>query len=701
MGKDLNSVTYGNGRFVAVGELGIVLTSPDGIDWTIKNGDVWQLSDSFPIALSNSIIYAKNRFVAVGEGFLTSIDGEKWTEIDSFRVIQGPGDTIMATHQFRLFKVVCNDSLFVAVGDWGAIMTSPDGRMWTEIAGDLTSQEHLTSVVYGDHNFVAIGYRIADYVTNAMFVKTSPDGIHWTTTDSLASCRISSIAYGNSLYVAVGESRQIMTSKDGSSWTKISHDSSGSDFHYINFINNQFVVAGFNYLTNQSITMTSPDGITWAENDWVGDNLFSATYGDGKFVIVGQAGTIETSPDAKTWTMITKGVTSNLHSVAYGNGMYVVEAGGVILSSPDKTTWTPRQLGENTCNLGQVIFCNNNFIALACSQCTTDMRPVNFFSPDGITWTQNNIDTEVNSAVWDIAYGNGRFCGFGFDSYFSSSDGISWKHEGDVKDLIGEGKGVGSISFCNGQFFAFGNGGAIFTSPDGTIWTKQNSNTTSDLTSVAYGDSQYVVVGHDRTILTSKDGVSWEVITTGSYESFSVTFINSVAYGNGTFVAVSQNLFLSPDGRHWTEKGLNIQHVFNKVIFADSQFIAVGDVGMIMASRDGAKWSFHPESQQTSTAAIPQNPQADHQSALDNSDFTARIKIANTPISKRLPPSFRHGWFSVELFNAMGRKVFSISSAELCQAPTVTIAGTPPGMYILSIKNQNRVCISSRIIITR
>jgi hypothetical protein len=33
---DLNGVAYGNGLFVAVGDFGTILTSPDGVNWTVR-----------------------------------------------------------------------------------------------------------------------------------------------------------------------------------------------------------------------------------------------------------------------------------------------------------------------------------------------------------------------------------------------------------------------------------------------------------------------------------------------------------------------------------------------------------------------------------------------------------------------------------------------------------------------------------------
>lgn len=55
----LNSVIYGNSLFVAVGNNGMILTSPDGTTWTIKNsGTTYLLS---------SVTYGNGQFVAVGD----------------------------------------------------------------------------------------------------------------------------------------------------------------------------------------------------------------------------------------------------------------------------------------------------------------------------------------------------------------------------------------------------------------------------------------------------------------------------------------------------------------------------------------------------------------------------------------------------------------------------------------------------------
>jgi hypothetical protein len=66
-------VTYGNGLFVAVGLGGAILTSPDGVSWTLRRPrDEQRL---------HGVTYGNGLFVAVGGGgtILTSPDGVSWT----------------------------------------------------------------------------------------------------------------------------------------------------------------------------------------------------------------------------------------------------------------------------------------------------------------------------------------------------------------------------------------------------------------------------------------------------------------------------------------------------------------------------------------------------------------------------------------------------------------------------------------------
>ncbi len=68
-GNSLNAVTYGNGIFVAVGDNGTILTSPDGVTWTQESSGT---TDRL-----NAVNHGNGIFVAGGDGgaILTSADG--------------------------------------------------------------------------------------------------------------------------------------------------------------------------------------------------------------------------------------------------------------------------------------------------------------------------------------------------------------------------------------------------------------------------------------------------------------------------------------------------------------------------------------------------------------------------------------------------------------------------------------------------
>jgi hypothetical protein len=105
-----------------------------------------------------------------------------------------------------------------------------------------------------------------------------------------------------------------------------------------------------------------------------------------------------------------------------------------------------------------------------------------------------------------------------------------------------------SLRFLEGQFWAFGELGAFFTSRDGRSWVDQSRWQSGQLNDVAFGHGRYVVVGN-AVWLSSADGRTWEehrsicgdlarcpgvVPPGGTPTGFPALF--SVVFGNGTFV---------------------------------------------------------------------------------------------------------------------------------------------------------------------
>ena len=136
----MNWICLANGNDKYVGlvdsyDKTLVVTSDDGISWTISNT---QSNYNF-----HSMVFGSNKFVAIaetigsGRQILTSIDGKTWT-------IQ----TIPIQNNWK--SITYGNNLFVVVGSStsnNGVMTSSDGETWT--IQTTPNDNTWRSVVYG------------------------------------------------------------------------------------------------------------------------------------------------------------------------------------------------------------------------------------------------------------------------------------------------------------------------------------------------------------------------------------------------------------------------------------------------------------------------------------------------------------------------------------------------------------------------
>jgi hypothetical protein len=157
---------------------------------------------------------------------------------------------------------------------------------------------------------------------------------------------------------------------------------------------------------------------------------------------------------------------------------------------------------------------------------------------------------------------------------------------------------------------AVGGNGAIVTSTDqGHTWTQLNSGITNIwLHGVTWSGMQYIVVGESNTILSSPDGTIW---TSRFPPLFGRDVILlSVAWSGNGFVAAGYEqfypnsglktvIFNSTDGKTWTENTYSADGTIITVIWANNQYVAVGQVNggtanglpIILTSSDGLRWT--------------------------------------------------------------------------------------------------------------
>ena len=249
-----SSVTYGDGKFVAINTSGKAAYSIDGINWT----ETTLLSS----AILMSVTYGNGKFVAVGasDKSMYSTDGINWTE------------TTLGSNAW--YSVTYGNGKFVTVAMNSDVSAySTDGINWT--ASTLPSMEDWISVTYGDGKFVATG-------SSTIRAAYSTDGINWSASSTLPSmANWNSVTYGGGKFVAVvSNSTKAAYSTDGINWTASTLPSS-ANWGSLTYGDGKFVA-----ITNGSDkSIYSTDGINWTETTLPSSAKWRAmTYGDDKFI---------------------------------------------------------------------------------------------------------------------------------------------------------------------------------------------------------------------------------------------------------------------------------------------------------------------------------------------------------------------------------------------------------------------------------
>jgi len=274
------ALTYGNGKYVAVGENGYVANYTESI-WSTP---VQVLPPSVNSISWNAVTYGNEKFVAVGERgyFTTSEDGITWST---------PSVTTSTTalETPNLYGITYANNKFVAVGAHNYIVTSTDGITWE--ACTSSSNLQWVGITYGDGKFVI--------VEKFGVASTSTNGTTWTSpTQVISNQTLSSVTYGNGNFITVGSSGNILTSTNGTTWSSVMSDSSLGNLNVIVFHNEKFTVGGD---FGRILTSTSGAASSWL-SDRAGNNSWRGiACHDNQTVIVGTHGSVTYYPAPTTF----------------------------------------------------------------------------------------------------------------------------------------------------------------------------------------------------------------------------------------------------------------------------------------------------------------------------------------------------------------------------------------------------------------
>jgi hypothetical protein len=448
----LTSVRFVGGLFVAAGDGGIILTSGDGTNWLKRHEQVGLFG-------SSSVAYGNGRFVAGWEssgGLLSSTDGVSWVQ----------GTNI----GFGFLRLAFGSGTFVAVNVSSTITSNPlrvlvstNGIGWETATTVQPVFKPIGPLIHDQTQFIVTSY--------PNHVHTSLDGRNWSVVamQNGPGFLAGSMAFGDGYYTMVTEHIPGLSSIDGKihrssdlvHWTTnasrilplavmrvflqssnrvvvagegpIMVSTNGGVFE-TNVTSGSFTAgatggSNFVLLAGGGNIVRSTDGTTWTPRTTGGAALKGIAFGGGTFIAVGNSGDIRTSSDGTAWSGRFSGVAADLYGTAHGNSVFVaVGAGGVILSSPDTISWTMRD-SATTNDLRCVAFGNGYFFAGG------DAGTVRI-SQDGVNWAAVDLHSETSFGFATssrgnllLANGNSYNVGvtFGLTEIFSSTDAMSWR----------------------------------------------------------------------------------------------------------------------------------------------------------------------------------------------------------------------------------------------------------------------------------
>lgn len=580
--SNLRSVTYGNGRYVAVGETGVIKISEDGQSWrtilleqpkthydviwngnsfilysldgtkyTSKDGEHWSKYNSDDKRIISYMKKIGNRYFGFYKEYgkthiLVSSDGLSWKSVSRIdRLVNG---------------MDYNGKVYVSVGGGdgkgGIIYVSKDAKTWTQIELNIRIS-WLHDIVWDGSKFIAVGFGGDTTKPRYAVILSSSDGHSWQQINSMEknyfeNIDLDNIIINNGKYTIVGRYHntyigKILFSENGTDWRLIDYttDQRISDLKYLN---GKYVLLGLG-----GSILTSTDSINWVQN--ISDTKYSfhtVKWFKDKFIGVGSEGLIMTSKDGTQWQLHDAGTKADIKDIAF-NGEFYLAVGqdisdkktGVVLKSYDLTTWETYQF-DSSLGKDKFVFLDNiewtgtHFIG----SCYDNGI---FVTYDGKEWTNIATGTEMDN-FWcgpdDIIYNKDLYIGLlnlNWKSYvLYSKDLDSWniKLIQDIWDNT-EYTNLKKLIFGKDKYIAAGYTdisrqskrlATILYSYDGVSWQNSDLFAEGDITDILYDGQQYFAIsGFD--VYTSSNGINWTKLD-------APVFGKSIAFNGNTYVIV-------------------------------------------------------------------------------------------------------------------------------------------------------------------
>lgn len=567
------SVAYGEGRYVAVGTVYDAQAAgrQRGMAVSSTDGSVWRRM-ILPQGMSalSAVSFGAGRFVAVGAGgkIYYSTDGLSWGEGAS-----GVSDDLNRVH--------FSGGVFVAVGNNGCILTSSDGATWVNRT-PASCVEYLTGLTWSNGMWYATGYQstwasgdaiqwtrvgpvtlgyaanllkgVAGYLLMPLSNGTlavSETGSAWAVTPPVdsTSSGFFSAAEGNGTVVLVGRAGRIMQSGGPRLQAPVLVDRAGIKELPSGQVAT-LAASGDGYTKLELLV----DGVVVDEIAGGRGDLHWSPSGFGVHQLVVRGTTaggemMQSLPtcivSALSWTRRAQGMTSAyLLDVIYAGGLFTAVGGSTVMHSPNGVDWLSTSVQMPGWFNG-VAYGDGRYVAVGAVSDGTTAASISqvFSSEDGMVWHAQSLPSD-GEGLHKVCHGAGRFVAVGAaGKIYVSMDGVSWREA-----VSGTLSNLWVVHYADGQFVAAGANGRVLISRDGFAWEDRSPSSVGfvEFNSVTWHDGLWYLSSYSE-IWTSPDGATWSAHPVGSGMSVYAILVSRgvlLAPGFNAHIAISPDLAL-------------------------------------------------------------------------------------------------------------------------------------------------------------
>lgn len=330
-------VTMANQQYVAAGDNARIMTSQNGVDWSIE---AVPLTNSTAGSATNTVFFCvggnTNLLLAAGNHgslitspsllvpvLVTNVDGSIFTNYINSQGVAWFAQTAPTTND--LSGVCVFGASYILVGGNGTILLSSDGTNWSRTSSSTTN--YLSGLTCSTNLLVVTG--------DQGLILTSPSGSSWTRRTSGTTNWLFRVRWLDGVFLALGENGTLLKSTNGLTWTAVAVPTT-------NWLNDAVMVSNVCYVIgNNGTVLGSTNLVTWTNVPSVTDlSLYGAASHNGQLLTVGLEGTILRSqviPDLTPITFVS-------YAQSAGENIFVVaghpDQQFTLDSSNDLTNWT-------------------------------------------------------------------------------------------------------------------------------------------------------------------------------------------------------------------------------------------------------------------------------------------------------------------------------------------------------------------------